>query len=360
MIESKINPIKVLCVDDSALMRKIMTDLINAEPDMVVVGTAPDPLVARDMIKQLNPDVLTLDVEMPKMDGLDFLERLMRLRPMPVVMVSSLTQENSAVSMRALELGAVEIVAKPTAQSGTSLAAYQNEVADKIRAASKARLQTYGHAPAEKPLPRIQSAIEGMSRDWVIAIGSSTGGTEALTRVLTRLPAECPPIVITQHMPAGFTASFVQRLDRSCALTVHEAQGDEVLEWGHVYLAPGSVAHMAIRKVGAHYRTVLIDSEPVNRHKPAVDVLFHSVAKEAGRRATGIVLTGMGRDGADGLLAMRQAGADTFVQDEASSVVFGMPKEALHNGAADEAVPLDKIGERLFKGLAQNRSGKRK
>ena len=264
----------------------------------------------------------------------------------------------------ALSAGAVDFVRKPD-MTAVSKEAFFSALNSKIHIASFAKIKrsatrTVGTSPAPAPKMPVFSGKLNTPRSTVIALGASTGGTEALTRVLTRLPAECPPIVITQHMPAGFTASFVQRLDRSCALTVHEAQGDEVLEWGHVYLAPGSVAHMAIRKVGAHYRTVLIDSEPVNRHKPAVDVLFHSVAKEAGRRATGIVLTGMGRDGADGLLAMRQAGADTFVQDEASSVVFGMPKEALHNGAADEAVPLDKIGERLFKGLAQNRSGKRK
>lgn len=356
MTELKKGLIRVLCVDDSALMRRIMTEVINAEPDMEVVGTAPDPLVARDMIKQLNPDVITLDVEMPKMDGLDFLERLMRLRPMPVVMVSSLTQKHSAISLRALELGAVEIVSKPNAQSGKTLEAYQHEVADKIRAASRARLKNYVVPGQEVPVIKTAGTASNVRNDWVVAIGSSTGGTEALSRVLTGLPRECPPIVITQHMPAGFTASFVQRLDRTCALTVHEATGDEVLESGHVYLAPGSVAHLAIRKSGGVYRTVLIESEPVNRHRPSVDVLFSSVAKEAGKKATGIILTGMGKDGAQGLLEMRQAGADTFVQNEATCVVYGMPGEAMHIGATDEAVALDQIGERLFKGIAKAQS----
>ena len=337
--------IKVLCVDDSALVRSLMTEIINGHPDMEVVATAPDPLVARELIKQYNPDVLTLDVEMPRMDGLDFLERLMRLRPMPVVMVSSLTERNSDITLKALEFGAVDFITKPKLGLRDGLLEYGDLIADKIRAAAQSRprqLQPTPQAPRRKLLQSYSST------EKLIMIGASTGGTEAIRRVLEPLPANSPAIMITQHMPAGFTKSFVKRLDGLCAVQVHEAEDGQRVLPGHVYLAPGGIAHMKVARSGANYVVQLDDSEPVNRHRPSVDVLFHSAAEVAGKNAVGVLLTGMGKDGAQGLLAMKQAGAVTFAQDEASCVVFGMPREALHIGAADEAVPLAEMSERIL------------
>lgn len=353
MVETNIKrKIRVLAVDDSALIRTIMTHIVNECPDMEMVGTAPDPLVARQMIKDLKPDVLTLDVEMPKMDGLDFLSRLMRLRPMPVIMLSSLTQKHSEISMRALDCGAVDVVGKPQANLQEGMALYAEQITDKIRAAAQIKISSL-RTGIQTPNSESPSVVQGnMSKfsNWLFAIGASTGGTEAISKVLCRLPAQCPPIVMTQHMPAGFTASFVQRLDRQSQLTVHEAHDGQLLEPGHAYLAPGGIAHLAVRRVGNELRAQLIDSDPVNRHRPSVDVLFNSVAKTMGARATGVLLTGMGKDGAQGLLAMKQEGADTIVQDEASSVVFGMPKEAYSIGASEEMVPLDDIAGRLISG----------
>lgn len=340
--------IRVLCVDDSALVRGLMTQIINSHPDMEVVAVAPDPLVARELIKQHNPDVLTLDVEMPRMDGLDFLERLMRLRPMPVVMVSSLTERNSEVTLRALELGAVDFVTKPKLGLRDGLMEYSDVIADKIRAASHSRPRPSRAAAPDAP-PRRRLAHVFSTTEKLIVIGASTGGTEAIRQVLEPMPANSPAILITQHMPAGFTRSFVQRLDGLCDVEVHEAEDGQRVLPGHVYLAPGGVAHMKLAKSGANYVVRLEESEPVNRHRPSVDVLFHSVAQVAGKNAVGALLTGMGKDGAQGMLAMKQAGAVTLAQDEASCVVFGMPREALAIGAADEAVPLSDISERLLK-----------
>lgn len=338
--------IRVLCVDDSALVRSLMSEIINGQPDMEVIATAPDPLIARDLIKQHNPDVLTLDVEMPRMDGLDFLERLMRLRPMPVVMVSSLTERNSEATIRALELGAVDFVTKPKLGLRDGLLEYSDMIADKIRAAAHSRPRKYQpvDVSARKRLSKTFSTTEKL-----IMIGSSTGGTEAIRQVLEPLPANSPAIMITQHMPAGFTRSFVQRLDGLCAVEVHEAEDGQRVLPGHVYLAPGGVAHMKLARSGANYVVKLDDSEPVNRHRPSVDVLFNSAAQVAGKNAIGVILTGMGKDGARGMLAMREAGALTFAQDEASCVVFGMPREALLIGAAGEAVPLHEMSERILK-----------
>lgn len=325
-----------------------MTEIINAQPDLEVVATAPDPLIARELIKQHNPDVLTLDVEMPRMDGLDFLERLMRLRPMPVVMVSSLTERNSEVTLRALELGAVDFVTKPKLGLRDGLMEYGDLIADKIRAAAHARIRPHAlQSGARTPRPRLSAHFA--TTEKLILIGSSTGGTEAIRRVLEPLPANSPAILITQHMPAGFTKSFVQRLDGLCAVHVHEAEDGQRVLPGHVYLAPGGIAHMKLARSGANYVIELEFSEPVNRHRPSVDVLFHSGAQVAGKNAVGVILTGMGKDGAQGLLAMRQAGARTFAQDEASCIVFGMPREALLIGAAEEAVPLDSISELILK-----------
>ena len=340
--------IRVLCVDDSALVRSLMTEIIDSHEDMEVVAVAPDPLVARELIKQHNPDVLTLDVEMPRMDGLDFLERLMRLRPMPVVMVSSLTERNSEVTLRALELGAVDFVTKPKLGLRDGLMEYSDLIADKIRAAALSR-------PRPRPAPtgaataprRLKSPFS--TTEKLIVIGASTGGTEAIRQVLEPMPANAPAILITQHMPAGFTRSFVQRLDALCDVQVHEAEDGQRVLPGHVYLAPGGVAHMKLARSGANYVVRLDPSDPVNRHRPSVDVLFHSVAQVAGKNAVGVLLTGMGKDGAQGLLAMKQAGAQTYAQDEASCVVFGMPREALLIGAAEQAVPLSEISERLLR-----------
>ena len=341
--------IKVLIVDDSALMRALLTEIIGGAPDLEVVGSAPDAIAAREMIKSLNPDVLTLDVEMPKMDGLEFLERLMKLRPMPVVMISSLTARGSEVTLKALELGAVDFVAKPRAESISLLQGYTEEIRDKIRAAKDAHLQRPS-APktiarsAEAPLAGASSRV---LNEKIIAIGASTGGTEAIKDVLIRLPAQVPGIVMVQHMPETFTPSFAKRLDSLGALRVVEAQGGERIQPGHAYLAPGH-SHMTIKRVGAGWVTELSKSEPVNRHRPAVDVLFQSVAKEVGKNAVGVILTGMGKDGAQGMLAMRQAGAWNIGQDQESCVVYGMPREAAIVGAVDEVVSLNDVAARIL------------
>ncbi|MCE9682825.1 protein-glutamate methylesterase/protein-glutamine glutaminase [Halomonas alkalisoli] len=336
--------IRVLCVDDSALIRDLLSEIINSQPDMEVVAVAPDPLVARDLIKRHNPDVLTLDVEMPRMDGLDFLERLMRLRPMPVLMVSSLTQAGSEVTLRALELGAVDFVAKPALGIRNGMMDYANDIAEKIRAAAKSRPRQARQSQAV-PLATLKAPL--VSSEKLIIIGASTGGTEAIRSVLEPLPANSPAILITQHMPGGFTRSFAERLDRLCQISVKEATDGERVLPGHAYIAPGD-AHLKLVRSGANYVARLDDGPPVNRHRPSVDVLFHSAATQAGRNAIGVILTGMGKDGAVGLLEMRRAGSPTLAQDEASCVVFGMPREAIALGGASEVITLDDIPERLM------------
>ena len=335
--------ITVMCVDDSALMRQLMTEIINSHPDMEMVATAPDPLVARDLIKQYNPQVLTLDVEMPRMDGLDFLEKLMRLRPMPVVMVSSLTGKGSEVTLRALELGAVDFVTKPQLGIREGMLAYSQMIADKIRAAARAKL----HARAATPQPVMLKAGPLLSSEQLIAIGSSTGGTEAIRHVLPPLPATSPALLITQHMPPGFTRSFAERLNKLCQITVKEAEDGERILPGHAYIAPGAM-HMELARSGANYVVKLNDGPPVNRHKPSVDVLFRSVAVNAGRNAVGVILTGMGNDGAAGMLEMHRAGAWTIAPDEASCVVFGMPREAIAMGGTSEVVDLGHISQHML------------
>lgn len=336
--------IKVLCVDDSALIRDLLSEIIGSQPDMEVVAVASDPIVARDLIKQHNPDVLTLDVEMPRMDGLDFLERLMRLRPMPVLMVSSLTQAGSEVTMRALELGALDFVAKPSLGIRRGMLSYTEEITEKIRAAahSHPRQALHHHQP---PAVRLKAPI--ISSEKLLIIGASTGGTEAIRRVLEPLPATSPGILITQHMPGGFTRSFAERLDRLSQIAVKEAEDGERVLPGHAYIAPGG-QHLKLVRSGANYVAKLDEGPPVNRHRPSVDVLFHSAAQYAGRNAIGVILTGMGRDGAAGLLEMRNAGAPTIAQDEASCVVFGMPREAIALGGASEVVTLEAIAPRLM------------
>lgn len=341
--------IKVLIVDDSALMRALLTEIIGGAPDLEVVGTAPDPIAAREMIKALNPDVLTLDVEMPRMDGLEFLGRLMKLRPMPVVMISSMTAKGSEVTLQALELGAVDFVAKPRAENISLLQSYAEEIRDKIRAAKGALLQR-PHPALATPM-RSDASGTGLSsrvlNERLIAIGASTGGTEAIKEVLMRLPAEMPGIVMVQHMPETFTPSFAKRLDSLGALRVIEAQGGERIQPGYAYLAPGH-SHMTVKKIGSGWVTELSQAEPVNRHRPAVDVLFASIAREVGRNAIGVILTGMGRDGAQGMLAMRQSGAWNIGQDQASCVVYGMPREAALVGAVDEVVSLNNVAARII------------
>lgn len=336
--------IKVLCVDDSALIRDLLSEIINSQPDMEVVAVAPDPLVARDLIKRHNPDVLTLDVEMPRMDGIDFLERLMRLRPMPVLMVSSLTQSGSEVTLRALELGALDFVAKPSLGIRNGMMEYAEEIAEKIRAAARSRPRRAA-ARNEPPPQRLKAPL--MSSEKLLIIGASTGGTEAIRRVLEPLPANSPAIMIAQHMPGGFTRSFAERLDRLCQISVKEAEDGERVLPGHAYIAPGD-AHLKLARSGANYVARLDQGPPVNRHRPSVDVLFRSAAENAGRNSIGVLLTGMGKDGAAGLLEMRRAGAPTIAQDEASCVVFGMPREAIALGGASEVISLEQIAPRLL------------
>ncbi|AEV26098.1 MULTISPECIES: protein-glutamate methylesterase/protein-glutamine glutaminase [Azospira] len=340
-------PIRVLVIDDSAVMRKLLTEFINSQPDLEVVGAAPDAPTAREMIKTVNPDVLTLDVAMPKMDGLEFLERLMRLRPMPVVMVSSYTEAGSDTTLKALELGAVEFIGKPRVEPGHSLDDYAQELAEKIRAAKGARLRK--PPAAAQPVP---SVPRGVTTNKIIFVGASTGGTEALKHFLLGMPADCPPILVVQHMPETFTASFAKRLDSLCAPRVIESKGNEKVEAGTVYIAPGH-SHLQVRKTASGLVTELLQTPPVNRHRPAVDVLFHSAAQLVGRNALGVILTGMGKDGAQGLLAMHQAGARTYGQDEASCVVYGMPREAAQIGAVDEVVSLDEMSRRVLAGLGR-------
>ncbi len=343
--------IRVLIVDDSALIRKILTEIINSQRDMEAIGAAPDPLVAREMIRELNPDVLTLDVEMPKMDGLDFLERLMRLRPMPVVMVSTLTERGSEITFRALELGAVDFVAKPKIDIASGMQEYSNEIADKVRAAMAAKIKQ--HVPlavapknsADVVLPAVANRVA--STEKLIIVGASTGGTEAIKDFMVQLPPDCPGILIAQHMPEAFTKSFADRLDRLCKITVVEAKGGERVLPGHAFLAPGH-SHLLLKRSGANYVTELNQGDLVNRHRPSVDVLFRSAANYAGKNAIGVILTGMGKDGAAGMLEMHQAGSYNFAQDEATCVVFGMPKEAILQGGVDEIVPLPDMARQVL------------
>lgn len=340
--------IKVLVIDDSALIRSILKEIINSQSDMICAGTAPDPLVARDMIKSLNPDVLTLDVEMPKMDGLDFLEKLMRLRPMPVVMVSSLTESGSEITFRALELGAIDFVTKPKLDISRGIQEYADVITDKIRTAAKAKLNPkiplIKKSNPDGVLPALSNKIT--TTEKLIIVGASTGGTEAIKDFLVKLPPDCPGILITQHMPEAFTNAFAKRLDGLCTISVKEAIDGERILPGHAYIAPGH-SHLLLKRSGANYITELNQGPPVNRHRPSVEVLFRSAANWAGPNAIGVILTGMGKDGAAGMLEMKQKGAYNFAQNEESCVVFGMPKEAIAVGAVDEVVALSDIAKRV-------------
>jgi two-component system chemotaxis response regulator CheB len=345
---------KVLIVDDSALIRQVLTGLISHDPGLEVVGVAADPYAAWDKIKALRPDVLTLDVEMPRMDGLAFLERLMRARPMPVLMVSSLTEKGCENTLRALELGAVDFVTKPKIDIKNGTVGLADEIIAKLKIAARAKVrprQKLG-ADGQARLEALRSEAVMKSTEKVVAIGASTGGTEALREVLTALPADAPGLVIVQHMPEHFTRAFAQRLDKLCQIRVQEARdGDRILP-GHALLAPGNY-HMRVNRNGAHYNVEIFMGEPVNRHRPSVDVLFQSCARHLGRNAIGVIMTGMGDDGARGLLAMRRAGAQTLAQDEASSVVFGMPKEAIEIGAVGDVVGLTMIADKVAHILAE-------
>jgi two-component system chemotaxis response regulator CheB len=342
--------IRVLIVDDSALVRNVLTEILAADPGIEVVGTAPDPYVAREKIKALNPDVLTLDVEMPRMDGITFLGNLMRLRPMPVVMVSTLTEKGAETTLEALALGAVDFVAKPREDVSGRLGDYAEEIIGKVKAAARASVRALARdaSPAAATgKPAKAAAGAGRAAERLIAIGSSTGGTEAVKDILVHLPPDAPGIVIAQHIPPGFSAAFARRLDDLTALTVCEAVDRQPILTGHAYVAPGG-RHLHVERESSRYLCRVTDDAPVNLHKPSVDVLFHSVAKCAGDRAVGAILTGMGNDGAKGLKAMREAGATTIAQDQATSVVWGMPGEAVKLGAVAAVLPLWKIADALM------------
>jgi len=341
--------IKVLIVDDSALIRQLLSELLSADRDIEVVGTAPDPMVARDKIKALNPDVITLDIEMPHMDGLTFLAKLMALRPMPVVVVSTLTQKGADGAVRALELGAVDCVAKPLIDIRLGVTALGAELVAKVKAAAGAKVRARAESGTDpRPVgPPLAFEHRLSSEGWIVAVGASTGGVEALQSLLTMMPASAPAILITQHMPAGFTASFAERLDKRCAMSIREAtDGARVLP-GHAYIANGN-HHLELARSGAHYRCRLTDGLPVSGHRPSVDVLFRSVAVAAGKNATGVILTGMGKDGAEGLLELRRAGARTLGQDEASCLIYGMPKAAKELGGVEKELPLSRIPQEIL------------
>ncbi|WP_019568589.1 chemotaxis response regulator protein-glutamate methylesterase [Thioalkalivibrio sp. ALMg13-2] len=343
-------PIRVLVVDDSALIRKLLTEILSQAPEIEVVATAADPFDARTKIKQYEPDVLTLDVEMPKMDGITFLRNLMRLRPMPVVMVSSLTEEGADVTLEALEVGAVDFVTKPKVDVSHALQDYADVLIDKVRTAARVRLQARSATPAPAP-QRLASAGSGRFRttDRVIVLGASTGGTEALREVLVALPPDAPGILITQHIPAGFSRAFAERMDRNTALSVKEAEDGDIVMPGHAYVAPGSDYHLRLARDGARYICRLDQSGPVNRHRPSVDVLFNSAAEQAGANVVAALLTGMGDDGARGLRALRDAGAHTIAQNENTSLVWGMPGEAVKLDAAVQVLPLGGIAASLIR-----------
>jgi two-component system, chemotaxis family, protein-glutamate methylesterase/glutaminase len=333
--------VRVLVVDDSALIRQLLTTLLSEDPEIEVVGSAPDPHVARERIKALNPDVITLDVEMPNMDGVTFLRKIMALRPMPVVMISTLTQAGADITLEALEIGAVDFIAKPTTNVANAMAELATELQTKVKAAARARVR------ANIPVPRTPPRTHKVGAGRIVMIGASTGGVEALKTVLMGLPADCPPILITQHMPPRFTAAFAERLNRECPMKVSEAAQHDAVEPGHAYIAPGS-HHLELVRVGGHYKCSLNEMPPVSGHRPSVDVLFRSAARVAGAAAVGVILTGMGRDGADGLLEMRNAGSTTFGQDEASSLIYGMPRAAFERGAVVRQYPLTKIADAIM------------
>lgn len=349
--------ISVIVIDDSALVRKLLTEILNSDPELEVVATAGDPYQARDKIKQFNPDVLTLDVEMPKMDGVTFLRNLMRLRPMPVVMVSTLTEQGAQITLEAMALGAFDFVEKPKLDLSQTLSSYSEEIISKIKAAAgvqpqqlttKAMQEVEERLTADAVIAKSTKNIPLKTTEKIVAIGASTGGTEAIKTVLCALPANAPGIVITQHIPASFSAPFAERVNKMSALNVRQATDGEQILPGHAYIAPGD-KHLLVERSGARYYCRLNDGPAVSRHKPSVDVLFRSIAQNVGANAIGVMLTGMGDDGARGMLEMRENGASNMVQDEKSSVVWGMPGAAYKLGAAELMLPLDKIAQEIMK-----------
>ncbi|MDO8341734.1 MAG: chemotaxis response regulator protein-glutamate methylesterase [Cellvibrio sp.] len=352
--------IKVLVVDDSALVRSLLAEIIRDAPDMTLVGAAPDAYVARDMVKEFSPDVITLDIEMPRMDGLAFLEKLMNARPTPVIMISTLTEAGAETTLRALELGAVDFIPKPKLGIASGIREYAELIVEKIRTAAGVRVK----AQVKKIPPEIAASQKPpasgrlQSTEKIIAIGASTGGTEAIKELLMQLPAAVPGIVMTQHMPAGFTRTYAERLNKMTRLYVAEAKGGERILPGHAFLAPGG-HHLIVVRSGADYLVKLSDAEPLHRHRPAVDVMMESVALAGGKNVLGVLLTGMGKDGAKGMLDIRNHGGYTFAQDEASCVVYGMPKEAVLCGGVDQVVELDKMGAAMLEKIKTMGSGNR-
>ncbi len=350
-------PIRVLIVDDSALIRQMLTQILDDDPDIEVVGVAGDPYIARSKIKRLSPDVLTLDVEMPRMNGIKFLENLMRLRPMPVVMISSVTERRAEVTLKALELGAIDYITKPKVNVAEGIKQYAEEIIFKVKAAANARVRTLDERDrVNKAVSKqcLSNSTRNSASDklptnscYIIGMGASAGGTEAIADVLRHLPPDMPGIVVTQHIPGPFSKSFAARVNSYCQLTVSEAKDGEKINIGHAYIAPGD-KHLQIVRSGSSYVCKLDEGPLVNRHKPAVDVMFNSLAESVGKNAIGILMTGMGKDGAAGLSAMKNAGAMTIVQDEQSSVVWGMPREAIKRGIVDEVVSLQSMPKRLI------------
>lgn len=352
--------IKVLVVDDSALVRSLLAEIIRNTPDMVLVGAAPDAYVARDMVNEFAPDVITLDIEMPRMDGLSFLEKLMGARPTPVVMISTLAEEGAEATLRALELGAVDYIPKPKLGVSSGIREYADLIVEKLRAAASVKVKPLvkSNRTVIAGTEKIPLTSKLMGTEKIIAIGASTGGTEAIKDLLVQLPAAVPGIVMTQHMPPGFTRTYAERLNRLTRLHVVEAKGGERILPGHAFLAPGGF-HMLVVRSGADYILKLSEGEPVHRHRPAVDVMMQSAALAGGKNVLGILLTGMGKDGAKGMLDIRNSGGYTFAQDEASCVVYGMPKEAVLCGAVDETVELDKMGAALLEKIKAMGNGNR-
>jgi len=346
-------PVRVLIVDDSIVMRQLLSMLLSADPGIEVVVTASDPLIARERIKALNPDVVTLDIEMPNMDGVTFLRKIMELRPMPVVMISTLTQAGAEITLEALEIGAVDFIGKPTHDVANAFAELAEELQSKVKSAANARVGARrGPIPARRARPERPPT----SKDKIVAIGASTGGVEALKAVLMDMPAICPPILITQHMPPRFTAAFAERLNRECPMAVSEAIHNEIIEPNHAYIAPGS-HHLELARVGGHYRISLNEGPPVSGHRPSVDVLFRSVARVAGKAAVGAILTGMGKDGAAGMLELRGTGAITLGQDEASSLIYGMPRAAFECGAVTRQAALSHMADAILEACDDTAKG---
>ena len=343
--------IKVLVVDDSAVIRKVLSEIIDNQPDMEVVGTASDPYIAREKIKLRSPDVLTLDVEMPRMDGITFLKNLMRLRPMPVVMISTLTEAGADTTLEALQIGAFDYLPKPKENLGKGLADYEQEIAEKIRGAAKANIGSLEACSerARQPEKRQPAKLANYNPKpgQLIAIGASTGGTEAIKEVLMGLPANCPPIVVSQHIPPQFSTSYARRMDSSCAMNVHEAQSNQKILPGNVYIAPGGW-HLTLQRGNGGLVIKLLDTEKVNRHRPSVEVMFDSITELGLKNTQGVLLTGMGADGAAALGRMKDLGCHTIIQDEASSVVWGMPGTAYQLNAHSEVAPLNSVANRLL------------